>query len=181
MRESIGAAADHNQFDIEEFATRMRTAFLGRFQSTDSSEQRAPSPTPSEVSTASGLSTISSNISEPEENGQRYSDVDISITIEQRPDLPDQQQQQQDQQQPNQQNGEENRQRGSVPINLFVQDAGDNCTICFIVPRRFYVQLRCGHRFCQKCVAQWSRYNSVCPNCRRRFGRHELYTIYSDY
>lgn len=166
MREVLGATAGYNQISADDLGENVRAIFMRRFDI----PPRSASPTPSEVSTVSHVSTASSRIfpsndedefitiSDDEddanhnENGQRYSEEDINAAFEQQSGR---------RQQP--QHGEQ------------------TCTICQESARHLYVQLRCGHQFCYGCVDAWAEYSRTCPNCRRSFDIAELRTVRTNY
>jgi hypothetical protein len=43
------------------------------------------------------------------------------------------------------------------------------CSICLETPQDSVKLSSCEHKFCYKCILQWSKQENTCPNCKRRF------------
>ena len=43
------------------------------------------------------------------------------------------------------------------------------CPICLYVPNIYFRPNSCFHRFCKRCLSQWSERKKICPLCRKSF------------
>ena len=71
-----------------------------------------------------------------------------------------------------QQNTATNKNKVGFDVKV-IKSSNSNCSICLESNSNVcnksnkFVELECGHQFCQLCITEWSGINLSCPNCRQ--------------
>ena len=65
----------------------------------------------------------------------------------------------------------------ATPIELSHENEEGVCSICFSEPPDTMV-LPCGHTVCYQCAKQWFLTSEVCPFCRQKNARAQLFVSY---
>lgn len=63
-------------------------------------------------------------------------------------------------------------------IDAMQQNQLDTCTICLSEPETNIAFSRCGHTFCEECIAEYMNTRNTCPNCHEHLEKDDIVLFY---